>query len=78
MAEEDTWEKEGNLGNVQKAVEEYKREYKKTVKRIRKEEDGAYSRSELPGRYMAKLLCGWDNGRFEKEYLEKLERSWKK
>jgi len=72
MAEEDTWEKEGNLGNAQEAVEEYKKEYEKMARRIRKEEDGAYNRSELPGRYTTKVLYGWDNGRFEKEYLKKL------
>jgi len=48
------------------------------TRRIREEEDSTYSRSELPGRYMAKLLYRWNNGRFEREYLEKLERSWKK
>jgi len=78
MAEEDTWEKEENLGNTQVVVEEYERGYKRTAKRIREEENGTYSRSELPGRYMAKLLYGWDDGKFEREYLEKLERSWKR
>ena len=75
MAEEDTWEKEGNLGNAREAVEDYEREYKKTARRIKEREGGAYSRSELPGRYTARVLYGWDDGRFEKEYLEKLERS---
>ena len=35
-------------------------------------------RMELPGKYTAKLLYGWDNGKFEAEYLRKLERSWQK
>ena len=56
----------------------YEREYEKTARRIREGEDRAYSRSELPGRYTAKVLYGWDDGRFEKEYLEKLERNWRK
>jgi len=77
-AEEDTWEKESNLGNAREAVEEYKKEYKKTARRIREEEDRAYSRSELPGKYTTKVLYRWDDGRFEKEYLEKLERNWRK
>jgi len=78
MAEEDTWEKEENLGNAREAVEDYEKEYEKTARRIREKEDGAYSRSELPGRYTAKMLYGWDNGRFEKEYLEKLKKNWRK
>jgi len=63
---------------VREAVEEYEKGYERTARRIREEEDSAYSRSELLGRYMAKLLYGWDDGKFEREYLEKLERSWKK
>jgi len=30
---------------------------------------------ELPGKYMAKLLYGWDDGKFEEEYLNKLEKN---
>ena len=35
-----------------------------------------FKRIELPGKYMAKLLYGWDDKRFEEEYLRKLERNW--
>ena len=35
-----------------------------------------FKREELPGRYMAKLLYGWNNTKFDKEYLKKLERNW--
>ena len=31
---------------------------------------------ELLGKYTAKLLYGWDNGKFEEEYLRKLEKNW--
>jgi len=27
---------------------------------------------------MAKILYRWDDGKFEEEYLRKLERNWKK
>ena len=33
---------------------------------------------ELPGKYTAKLLYGWDDQKFEVEYLKKLEKNWKK
>ena len=33
---------------------------------------------ELLGKYMAKLLYGWDNKEFEEEYLRKLEKNWKR
>ena len=34
-----------------------------------------FRREELPGRYIVKMLYGWDNGKFEKKYLRKLERN---
>ena len=37
-----------------------------------------YRRMELLGKYMAKLLYGWDDKKFEEEYLKKLEKNWKK
>ena len=35
-------------------------------------------RSELLEKYMAKLLYGWDNGKFKEEYLRKLEKNWRR
>ena len=37
-----------------------------------------FRRGELPRRYTVKLLYGWDNKKFDKEYLKKLERNWNK
>ena len=34
-----------------------------------------YRRMELPGKYTAKLLYGWDGEKFEEKYLRKLERN---
>jgi len=34
----------------------YERGYEETTRRIKEEKDSTYSRSELPGRYTAKLL----------------------
>jgi len=44
----------------------------------RKKEVDEYKRMELPGKYMAKLLYGWDDQEFEEEYLKKLEKNWKR
>jgi len=35
-----------------------------------------FRRGELLGKYTAKMLYGWDNGKFKNEYLKKLERNW--
>ena len=34
-----------------------------------------FKRSELLEKYMAKLLFGWDNRKFENEYWKKLEKN---
>ena len=33
---------------------------------------------ELLGKYIAKLLYGWDDQKFEEKYLNKLEKNWRK
>ena len=30
---------------------------------------------ELPGKYTARVLYGWDDKKFEEEYLKKLEKN---
>ena len=67
-------------------VEEFEKErFEEEIRRIRlkkgKEiklnlEVEEFKRGELPGRYMAKLLYGQDDKKFDEEYLKKLERSW--
>ena len=41
-------------------------------------EEKDFRRGELLGKYTAKMLYGWDDGKFEEEYLRKLERNWQK
>jgi len=72
MAEEDLWEREANLKNTRETVEEYKKEYGKEGRRIEEEH------REMLGRFTAKILYGWDNGKFNQEYLKKLERNWRR
>ena len=67
-------------------VEEFeKRRFEEEIQRIRlkkgKEirlnpEVEEFKRGELLGRYIAKLLYGWDDKKFDEEYLKKLERNW--
>ena len=76
MAEGDTWERKENLKNVEELIEEFKQEGIE-VRRQEGEVD-EYRRIELPGKYTAKLLYGWNNRKFEEEYLNKLKKNWKK
>jgi len=79
--EHDIWEKEENLENARKIVEEFKGRMNVEVRRQEKldiVEERDFRRGELLGKYMAKMLYGWNDGKFEKEYLKKLERNWQK
>ena len=74
--EGDTWERRENLKNAEELIEEF--EWGGIEVRRQEGEVDEYKRMELPGKYMAKLLYRWDDWKFEEEYLNKLEKSWKK
>ena len=86
MAEHNIWEKEEDLANTKELVDEFEGRLNTKVRQQEKIEVGRkvkgnpeveeYRRSKLLGKYMAKLLYSWDNGRFEEEYLRKLEKNW--
>jgi len=62
-------------------VEEFKGRMNVEVRRQEKldmVEEKDFRRGELVEKYMAKMLYGWDDRKFEKEYLRKLERNWQK
>jgi len=71
-AEKDTWESRENLKNVIELVEEFEREYRKEeeeeVRQQEAKEDKKVFSRELPGRYTAKLLYGWGNKKYDREY----------
>ena len=75
-AEGDTWERKENLKNAEELIKEF--EWEEIIVRRQVGEEGEYRRMELSGKYMVKLLYGWDDRRFEEEYLNKLEKNWKK
>ena len=80
MAESDIWEEKENLENAKEAIEEYKREYRRDMENIRKQEkeEGTFWRGELPGRFTVRKLFGWLDKRYNKEYWARLERNWRR
>ena len=74
--EGDTWERRENLKNTKELIEEFERG--EVVVRWQEGEEEEYKRMELPGKFMAKVLYGWDNQKFEEKYLNRLEKNWKK
>jgi len=78
-AEHDIWEKKEDLGNAREVLKEFEGRMNAEVRRQEKldmEEEKDFRRGELPGKFTAKMLYGWDDEKFEKEYLRKLERNW--
>jgi len=87
-AEEDTWEGLENLGNIMELVENFERETReeeirrvqlrkgKGKERVLNLEAEVFKRSELPEKYIVKILFGWNNKKFVNKDLKKLERSW--
>ena len=81
MAEGDTWERKENLKNTEEALEEFEGRVSVEVRRqeridIVKERD--FRRGELPEKFIARILYGWDDRKFEEENLKKLERNWRR
>ena len=79
IVEGDTWERRENLKNVEEALADFeeKMEIRKQEK-IEEAEDRDFRRGELPGKFTAKMLYGWDDGKFKDKYLKKLERNWQR
>ena len=81
ITEYDTWEKREALENTEEALEEFEGRMNAEVRKQEKlnmAEERDFKRRELPGKFTAKMLYGWDNRKFEEEYLRKLERNWQK
>jgi len=81
MAEEDTWERKENLKNAEELIEGFKGRMNAKVRRqekINMAEERDFRRGELPEKFTVKMLYGWDNGKFEEEYLRKLEKNWRR
>ena len=81
MAEGDTWERRENLKNAEELIEEFERggiEVRQQEKIEKRNEEDKYRRMELLGKYTARVLYGWDDKKFEEEYLKKLEKNWKR
>jgi len=79
MAESDTWEGEESLENAKEVIEEYKREYRRDMEDVRRQEreKGMFRREELPGQFTVRKLFGWSDKRYDKEYWGRLERNWR-
>ena len=86
IMEENTWKGLENLKNAREKIEEFEKgRFEEEIQRIRLKKEKEiklnleaeeFKRGKLLRRYMAKLLYGWDDKKFDEEYLKKLERNW--
>ena len=86
IVEGNTWEGLENLKNAERKIEEFEKgRFEEEIQKIRMKkgketklnpEAEELRRGELLERYTAKLLYGWDDKKFDEEYLKKLERNW--
>jgi len=69
------------LKNSEEALKEFERRMIMEIRRQEKldmAEKRDFRRGELPGKFTARMLYGWDDEKFEEEYLKKLERNWRR
>ena len=70
--EGDTWESRENLQNAGDLLREFKEEYSRDNREVRRqeevEEDKDYWRGGFPGRYAIRRLFGWSDGEYDKQY----------
>jgi len=81
MVKHDTWKRREDLRNTREALEEFKERMNVKVRRQEKldmAKERNFRREELLGKFTVKMLYGWDDRKFEKKYLRKLERNWQK
>ena len=65
------------MKNMKKLVEEFKGKMEvRRQEKLELLEEKDFRRTELPGRYIVKLLYEWEDGKFENKYLKRLERNW--
>jgi len=79
--EHNIWKKKEDLENAVEVLEEFEGRINTEVRRQEKldiVEERDFRRGELPGKFTAKMLYEWDDGKFEKEYLRRLKRNWRK
>ena len=69
------------MKNAEELIEKFEERMNTEIRRqerIYMAEERNFRRGELLGKFTARMLYGWDNGKFEKEYLKKLERNWRR
>jgi hypothetical protein len=76
--EEATWEPAGNLTNSQELVNEFHKEKPSAPRWVCAQTMKFKKYENMTTPDVPKTLFGWEDGKFEKEYKERLERQWER
>ena len=77
--EESTWEPAENLSNAKREMQKFHKANPSAPRRLVKVRDIEYRRWENHMQIkVPKWLFGWEDGKFERDYLERLHRNWKR
>jgi len=66
---------------VKAVLEDFEERIEGEIRRqekLNRAEEQDFRKGELPEKFTARMLYGWDDRKFEEEYLKKLERNWNK
>ena len=69
------------MKNTEEALEEFEGRMNVEIRRqerIDMVEERDFRREKLLGKFMVRMLYGWNDGKFEEKYLKKLERNWRR
>ena len=67
------------MKNAEEALADFERKMEiRKQEKIEEAEDRDFKRGELLGKFMIKMLYGWDDRKFKDKYLKKLERNWQR
>ena len=78
LREDASWEPKDNLAGAQEIVDEFHKKFPNAPRRIRKNDLKFRRYENFTKPDIPKTLYGWEDSKFECEYLEKLERQWQR
>jgi len=61
-------------------IEEFEKEYQQDMEDVARQERKkmTFKHGKLPGKFMAKMLYGWSDKRYDQEYWKRMEKNWRR
>ena len=66
------------MKNTKEIIKEFEKKYQQDIEDVRKQKkEETFRRKELPVRFIAKILFGWLDKKYNEEYWGRLEKNWR-